>query len=51
MKNGSVCKDLILKDEEKEITKNHCGFIFFCPITNFLKFLKVEIKFDPLIIL
>jgi hypothetical protein len=25
------------------------GFIFFCPIDNFLQFLKVQSKFNPLI--
>jgi hypothetical protein len=27
------------------------GFIFFCPVDNFLQFFKVQSKFDPLIAL
>jgi hypothetical protein len=25
------------------------GFIFFCPVDNFLQFFKVQSKFDPLV--
>jgi hypothetical protein len=36
-------------DGEEEIVMRRSGFIFFCPIDNFLQFFKVQSKFDPLI--
>jgi hypothetical protein len=36
-------------DREEEIVKRRSGFIFFCPVDNFLQFFKVQSKFDPLI--
>jgi hypothetical protein len=35
-------------DGEEEIMMRQSGFIFFCPIDNFLQFFKVQSKFDPL---
>jgi hypothetical protein len=32
---------------EEEIMMRRSGFIFFCPVDNFLQFFKVQSKLDP----
>jgi hypothetical protein len=42
MRNGCIFFEKFYVDGEEEIVRRRSGFIFFCPIDNFLQFFKVQ---------